>query len=144
MRATDHYLRRWRQRTLPALPSLTSWGTNSHPLWTGFRHSLNSYSGFPWTTCRRGSLRWQTATCRETAVTFQGSDALGSPVYDEVLVRRLLVADWTHPSRLLLVHLDIKSSIEALEVRACDGSARDRQPHLSQLTFTGKKRNWMN
>lgn len=74
-------------------------------------------------------------------MTFQGSDALGSPVYDEVLVRRLLVADWTHPGRLLLVHLDIKSSIEALEVRACDGSARDRQSHLAQLTFTRKKRN---
>lgn len=74
-------------------------------------------------------------------MTFQGSDAPGLPVYDEVLVRRLLVADWTHPSRLLLVHLDIKSSIEALEVRARDRSARDRQPHLAQLTLIRKRKN---
>jgi len=56
-----------------------------------------------------------------------------SPVYDEVLVGGLLVADGTHPGGLLLVHLDVECRVEALQVRARQRSARDGQPHLPQL-----------
>lgn len=55
------------------------------------------------------------------------------PIYKEVLIRRLLVTHRTDPGRLLLVHLDIKCCIKALEVRAGYRSARNRQPHLAQL-----------
>jgi len=62
-----------------------------------------------------------------------------SPVNNEVLIGGLLVTDWTHPGRLLLIHLDVKCSIEALKVRTCQRSARDRQPHLPQLYHKTKK-----
>lgn len=67
---------------------------------------------------------------------------LDLPVYNEVLIRCLLVTDWTNPGRLLFIHLDIKSSIEALKVRARYCSARDCQPHLAQLEF--RKNKWIN
>lgn len=66
---------------------------------------------------------------------------LCSPVYNEVLIRRLLVTDRAHPGRLLLIHLDIKCSIKALKVRARHGSAWDRQPHLAQLSHKSDKNN---
>lgn len=49
-------LHRWKMRTLLAPLSLTSWGPSFHLLWTGFHHSQNSYSRFPWTTCRNSKL----------------------------------------------------------------------------------------
>lgn len=55
------------------------------------------------------------------------------PVNDEMLVRRLLVADGTHPGGLLLIHLDVKCGVEALQVGTCQRTARDHQPHLPQL-----------
>lgn len=55
------------------------------------------------------------------------------PIYKEVLIWRLLVTHRTDPGRLLLIHLDIKCCIKALEVRAGYRSARNRQPHLAQL-----------
>lgn len=58
------------------------------------------------------------------------------PIYEEVLIRRLLVTHRTDPGRLLLIHLDIKCCIKALEVRAGYRSAWNRQPHLSQLEHT--------
>lgn len=55
------------------------------------------------------------------------------PINDEMLVRRLLVADGTHPGGLLLIHLDVKCGVEALQVGTCQRPARDHQPHLPQL-----------
>ena len=56
-----------------------------------------------------------------------------SPVDDEVLVWGLLVTHGTHPGGLLLIHLDVKSGVKALQVGARQRPAWDRQAHLSQL-----------
>lgn len=55
------------------------------------------------------------------------------PINDERFIRSLLVAHRTCPRWLLLIHLQIKGSIEALQVGAGEGTTRDRQAHLPQL-----------
>ena len=55
------------------------------------------------------------------------------PVDDEVLVGGLLITDRTHPRGFLLIHLDVKRSVETLEVGTRQRSARDHQTHLPQL-----------
>lgn len=83
--------------------------------------------------------RWKAwiLSCPHIAVELQKPSL---PIYKKVLIRRLLVADRTDPGRLLLIHLDIKCCIKALEVRACYCSAGDRQPHLAQLEAQNKQR----
>lgn len=61
-----------------------------------------------------------------------------SPVDDEALVRGLFVTNGTDPGGLLLVHLQVQSSVETLQVRAGDCAARHRQTHLTQLKREGE------
>lgn len=56
MKTAYRCLHRWKMRTLLAPLSLTSWEPNFHLLWTGFHHSQNSCSRFPWTTCTNSKL----------------------------------------------------------------------------------------
>lgn len=178
---TYRCLRHWKKQTPPAPPSLISWGPSFRLLWTGFHHSQNSYSRFPWTTCENSicsishqfgdlatrnpqylvllhplnffthtlQFKWTYLHSTTTFVPYMpktkssqwSHKMLYSPIYNEVLIWRLLVTDWAHPGRLFLIHLDIKRSIKALKVRACDGSAWDRQPHLAQLSHKTDKNN---
>lgn len=55
------------------------------------------------------------------------------PIDDKMLIRGLLVTDRTDPGGLLLIHLDVKRGVEALQMGARQRPARDHQPHLSQL-----------
>lgn len=56
-----------------------------------------------------------------------------SPVYDELVVGGRFVAYRTHPGRLLLVHLEVEDSVEALQVSTGLCPAGHGQPHLHQL-----------
>lgn len=60
-----------------------------------------------------------------------GSKAL--PIDNKGFVGSLLIAHRTCPRRLLLVHLEIKRSIEALQMGTGEGAAWDSQAHLPEL-----------
>ena len=64
------------------------------------------------------------------------------PVDYEVLIGRLLVTDGTHPSGLLLVHLQVQRCVEALQVGAGERPARDGQTHLAQLRRNARAHVW--
>lgn len=52
------------------------------------------------------------------------------PINDKRFIGSLLVTHRTCPRRLLLIHLEIKGSIEALQVGAGEGTTRDSEAHL--------------
>lgn len=55
------------------------------------------------------------------------------PINGEQLKGRWLVADWTGPGGLLLVHLQEEDRVETLQVRTGEHPARHPQTHLYQL-----------
>lgn len=71
---------------------------------------------------------------KEVAFLLKGGWALDDlPIDDEVLIGGLLVTDRTHPGGFLLIHLDVECGVKALQVGACQRTARDHEPHLPQL-----------
>lgn len=55
------------------------------------------------------------------------------PIDDERFIGSLLVTHRTRPCWLLLIHLQVQGGIEALQVGAGEGAARDGQAHLPEL-----------
>lgn len=59
------------------------------------------------------------------------------PINDKRFIGSLLVTHRTRPRWLLLIHLQIQGSIEALQVGAGEGTTRDGQAHLPELRREG-------
>ena len=58
-------------------------------------------------------------------------------VNEKVLHLSGFVAHWTDPLGLLLIHLEIELSVEALEVVTGRGPTRGVHPHLAERTGQG-------